>query len=212
MTVTHGETGKPFSTKYAASVFGSDRDTIDEAYAGDVIGLVNASDLRVGDTLYQDDPVTFPTIPTFAPELFAWARVPDTGRYKQFRRGLEQLEQEGVVQVLRDPAGDPTPMLAAVGRMQFEVFSHRLEHEYGAVLELSSTAYKVARRTDPETAEQLRRSSGVRIMERADGVLLALFESPYWLDRLVLDHPDWTLDPILTGERSSASTGAPTES
>ncbi|MGZ8734700.1 MAG: peptide chain release factor 3 [Acidimicrobiia bacterium] len=200
MTVIHGGTGRPFSTKYAASVFGSDRDTIDEAYAGDVIGLVNASDLRVGDTLYRGESVTYPTIPTFAPELFSWARVPDTGRYKQFRRGLEQLEQEGVVQVLRDPAGDPTPLLAAVGQMQFEVFAHRLQHEFGATPELSPAPYKIARRTDWATAEQLGRSSGMRVMERRDGTLLALFESPYWLERLVADHPDWCLDEILTGE------------
>jgi peptide chain release factor 3 len=200
MTVVHGATGRPFSTKYAASVFGADRDTIDEAYAGDVVGLVNASDLRVGDTLYEADPVTYPTIPTFAPELFSWARVPDTSRYKQFRRGLEQLEQEGVVQVLRDPGGDPTPLLAAVGRMQFEVFSHRLQHEFDATPELTPTAYKVARSTDRATAEQLGRSSGVRVMERRDGTLLALFESPYWLERVVADHPDWRLDAILTGE------------
>jgi peptide chain release factor 3 len=203
MTVTHSATGKPFSTKYAASVFGSGRDTIDDAYAGDVVGLVNASDLRVGDSLYEAEPVTFPAIPTFAPELFSWARVPDTNRNKQFRRGLEQLEQEGVVQVLRDPEGDPTPLLAAVGRMQFEVFSHRLEHEFGAVAELASAPYKVARSTDPETAEKLGRSSSVRVMERSDGTLLALFESPYWLERLVADHPDWCLDPIVTGERRS---------
>lgn len=204
MTVTHGVTGRPFSTKYAASVFGSDRDTIDEAYAGDVIGLVNASELSVGDTLYASEPVRYPTIPTFAPELFSWVRVPDTNRYKQFRRGLEQLEREGVVQVLRDPAGDPTPLLAAVGRMQFEVFAHRLQHEFDAIPELTAAPYKVARRTDQESAEQFGRSSGIRVMERQDGTLLALFESPYWLERVVADHPDWRLDAILTGEHTQA--------
>ena len=197
MTVTHGPSGKPFATKYAASVFGSERDTIDEAFPGDVIGLVNAGDLRIGDTLYEADPVTYPTIPTFAPELFARARARDTSRFKQFRRGLEQLEREGVVQVLRDPVGDPTPVLAAVGQMQFEVFAHRLEHEFGAVVELSSTPHKVARRTDEATIEHLRRVGGVTILERSDGTPLALFESRYWLQRLESEHPDWCLDAIL---------------
>ena len=198
MNVTHERTGRPFATKYATSVFGSERDTIDEAFPGDVIGLVNASDLRIGDTLYEGEHVVFPTIPTFAPELFARARARDTSRYKQFRRGLEQLEQEGVVQVLRDPDGDPTPLLAAVGQMQFEVFSHRLAREFGADVELSPTPHKIARRTDRATAEKLRATSGVSVLTRSDDTLLALFESPYRLQRLESDHPDWCLDPIVT--------------
>ena len=201
MTVTHAATGRPFSTKYAASVFGSERDTIDEAYPGDVIGLVNASELRIGDTLYDTDDVTYPTIPTLIPELFARARARDTGRYKQFRSGLEQMEQEGVVQVLRDPDGDPTPVLAAVGPMQFEVFAHRLEHEFGAAVEVSPMPFKVARRTDQTTARGLSRKSGVLILVRRDGVPLALFESEYWLQRIEADHPEWCLERILTGPR-----------
>jgi peptide chain release factor 3 len=198
MTLTHGVTGRPFSTKYAASMFGSERDTIDEAYPGDVIGLVNASDLHIGDTLYEREPVTFPSLPTFAPELFARARARDTSRYKQFRRGLAQMEQEGVVQVLRDLDGDPTPVLAAVGPMQFEVFTHRLHHEFATMVELIPTQHKIARRTDPATAEQLRRLTGATVLLRHDGTPLALFESPHWLERVARDHPDWCLDPIIT--------------
>ena len=139
MVVTHGPTGKPFATKYAHSVFGQERETVDEAYPGDVVGLVNATDVRVGDTLWVDEPVTFPTIPSFAPEHFAVARVRDTGRFKQFRKGIAQLDEEGVVQVLRDDAmGDQAPVLAAVGPMQFEVAVHRLENEFGAPVELST--------------------------------------------------------------------------
>ena len=70
MVVTHGRTGKPFATKYAHSVFGQERETIDEAFPGDVVGLVNATDVTVGDTLYLDEPVEFPGIPSFAPEHF----------------------------------------------------------------------------------------------------------------------------------------------
>jgi peptide chain release factor 3 len=198
MTVTHGATGKPFSTKYAASVFGAERDTIDEAYPGDVIGLVNATELRIGDTLHVGEPVAYPTIPTFVPELFMAARALDSGRYKQFGRGLDQLEQEGVVQVLYEPdGGSPTPVLGAVGQMQFEVFTHRLEHEFGAQVQLSATIYRVARRTDQATADQLHRTSGAKVMARRDGTLFALFESPYWLERLESDHPGWVLDRVL---------------
>jgi peptide chain release factor 3 len=198
MTVTHEATGKPFATKYASQVFGSERDTIDDAFPGDVVGLVNATELGIGDTLYAGEPVRFPRIPSFAPELFAVARPRDTGRFKQFRKGLSQLDEEGVVQVLRDEdAGDTAPVLAAVGQMQFEVFAHRLEHEFGAPVELSALAVKVARRTDAESAPALRRTSGVRVLARVDGTLLALFESPGWLARLEHDRPELTLDHII---------------
>ena len=198
MTVTHAPTGRPFATKYATSVFGADRDTIDEAWPGDVIGLVNAGGLEVGDSLHAGDPVAFPPIPTFAPELFVTARPRDVSRHKQFRRGLEQLEREGVIQVLWDPDDDPVPILAAVGQMQFEVFSHRLLHEFGARADLEPTPHKLARRTDAATAAGLRTVRAARVLVRRDGTLLALFESPWWLQRVQNEHPDWTLDAIIT--------------
>ena len=198
MVVTHARTGKPFGTKYAHSVFGQERDTLDEAFPGDVIGLVNATEVRVGDTLYLEPPVEFPGIPAFAPELFAIARPKDVGRFKQFRKGIAQLDEEGVVQVLRDrDLGDQEPMLAAVGQMQFEVASARLADEFGSPAEISMTRYSIARVTDEETMANLRGMSGVRVLERSDGTLLALFESVYWLQRIVSDHPEWTLDPLV---------------
>lgn len=197
MTVIHEPTGRPFATKYASSVFGADRETIDDAFPGDVIGLVNASDLSIGSSLYSSVPVRFPQIPSFAPELFATGRPIDVSRHKQFRRGLEQMEREGVVQVLRDPGGDPTPVLGAVGQMQFEVFSYRLKEEFGAEVSLSPTPHRIARRTDPPTADKLRSMASTRVLLRSDGSLLALFESPHWLQRVESDHPDWTLDRLV---------------
>jgi peptide chain release factor 3 len=201
MVVTHGPTGKPFATKYAHTVNGAERETLDEAYPGDVVGLVNATDVRVGDTLFLDAPVAFPRIPSFAPEHFSVARVRDTGRFKQFRKGIAQLDEEGVVQVLRDPDfGDQAPVLAAVGPMQFEVAVHRLENEFGAPVELSPTAYTVARRTDAASAAALRSMRGVDVLARADGTLLAVFESRYWLDRLAADQPELVLEPLVAGD------------
>ena len=200
MTLVHGPTRKPFATKYAASVFGSERDTIDEAWPGDVIGLVNASGLRVGDSLYETpgDAVEFPPIPSFPPELIATAHPKDLSRSKQFKKGLAQLEQEGVVQLLRRSADDPTPVLAAVGAMQFEVLSHRMANEFGAAIDLSGPYDRTVRRTDATTADQLRALSGVDVLIRGDGALLAVFQSPYWLARVQADHPDWVLEPIVT--------------
>jgi peptide chain release factor 3 len=198
MVVTHGPTGKPFATKYAHTVFGQDRETVEVAFPGDVVGLVNANDVRVGDTLYAGAPVEFPPIPTFAPEHFRTIRVKDVGRFKQFRRGISQLDEEGVVQVLRDPDyGDAQPMLAAVGPMQFDVVSWRLENEFGAPSVMEPTRFRVARRTDAESAPALKTMQGVAVMERSDGTLLALFESPYWLDRVIGDFPDLCLDKLV---------------
>src|SRR5579875_252186 len=197
MVLTHGPTGKPFATKYAASMFGSERNTVDEAWPGDIIGLVNASGLRIGDSLYEASPVTFPPIPSFAPELTATVQARDLSRFKQFRKGLGQLEQEGVVQVLYRPGGDPNPVLAAVGQMQFEVFAHRMEHEFGAAVDLGVAQDRSMRRTDAATVPLLQDVGGVEILQRGDGTLLASFASPYWLSRLESDHPDWKLEAIV---------------
>ena len=202
MILTHGTTGRPFATKYAASMFGAERETIEEAWPGDVIGLVNATGLHVGDSLYQGPPgggpaVTYPPIPAFPPELIATAHARDLSRSKQFKRGLAQLEQEGVVQILRRPGDDLTPVLAAVGSMQFEVLVHRMANEFGAAVDLSGPHERTVRRTDAATAASLQALGGVEVLRRGDGVLLAAFQSPYWLARVTADHPDWILEQIV---------------
>ena len=200
MTLTRAATGKSFGTKHATSVFGVERGTVDEAFPGDIVGLVNARDLRIGDTLYEGEPVTFPAIPTFDPEVFTTVRPRDTGRFKQFRSGLAQLDDEGVVQVLRDPdIGDQAPILAAVGSLQFDVFSHRLENEFGAAVDMTGSPYVVARRTDKATADALRGMIGARVVNRSDGSLVALFESKYRLERLAADHPEYQLARMVAG-------------
>ena len=200
MTMTVSRTGKPFATKYASTVFGAERSTVEEAYPGDVVGLVNANGLQLGDTLYEDVPVTFPGIPRFAPELFTNARPKDTSRVKQFRRGIEVLEEEGVVQVLRDPdMGDAALVLAAVGQLQFEVFAHRLESEFNAPVELTGSPYQAIRGTDEVSADRLRQIGGIRILQRADGTMVALFENIYRLQRLLNDEPKLTLTSLAVG-------------
>jgi peptide chain release factor 3 len=133
MTLINHRTGQGFSTKHAHQVFGRDRETVDVAYPGDVVGLVNANDLRIGDSLSVDGRAQFPPIPTFAPEHFRIARNLDTARYKQFRKGISQLDEEGVIQALNTfDGGEREPILAAVGELQFEVALHRLRNEFGA--------------------------------------------------------------------------------
>ncbi len=198
MQVTHHRLNKPFSTKFATSMFGSERDTVDEGYPGDVLGLVNANDLRIGDTLYAGEVIAFPPIPRFEPELFWSARPTDVSKTKQFRKGLNQLDEEGVVQVLRD-LDTPTasPVLGAVGQMQFEVFSHRLEYEFGAKVEMNPTSWVVARRTNEDTAQKVRDLRGTRVLGSLDGTLFALFDSTGRLMRTINDNPEWVLERVV---------------
>jgi peptide chain release factor 3 len=198
MVVTHGPSGRPIPTKYAQQLFGQERETVEEAYPGDIVGLVNANEVRVGDALFVDEPVTWPAVPSFAPEHFQVARARNVSRFKQFRKGIAQLDEEGVVQVLRDrDLGDQAPVLAAVGPMQFEVALFRLENEFGAPTELSATKYHVARRTDEASAPALRAMAGVDVLIRSDGSLLALFESRYWVERLEREQPELTLERLV---------------
>ncbi|MCV7281713.1 peptide chain release factor 3 [Mycolicibacterium flavescens] len=196
--LTHAATGKPFVTKYAQSVFGQQRSTLDDAWPGDVIGLANAQALRPGDTLYRDVPVKFPPIPSFSPEHFAVARGTDPSKHKQFRRGIEQLEQEGVVQVLRsDKRGEQAPVFAAVGPMQFEVAVHRMAAEFGTPIALESLPYQVARVVDPADAEFMDRQVSAEVLTRSDGVMLVLFSTPWRLEGFQRDNPDIKLGSLV---------------
>ena len=199
-------TGRTFAMNYAHELFGQDRRTLDEGYPGDVVGLVNATELRVGDTLYVDEPVRFPPIVTLTPECFVTARNRDASRYKQFRRGLAQLEEEGVVQVLRHrDHGDQAPVLAAIGPMQFEVATHRLEREFGAGASLSPSPYNVARVTDQVGEEALRRWHHGEVLHRSDGERLAVFTSEFHLDRFRREHPDVMLEHFMAGGAGTAA-------
>jgi peptide chain release factor 3 len=196
--LTHAATGKPFVTKYAQSVFGQQRSTLDAAWPGDVIGLANAAALRPGDTLYRDVPVQYPPIPSFSPEYFAVARGTDPSKHKQFRKGIEQLEQEGVVQVLRsDKRGDQAPVFAAVGPMQFEVATHRMAAELSAPISLESLPYTVARIVDPEDADFLNRQPSAEVLTRTDGVMLALFSTSWRLEGFQRDNPNVHLHSLV---------------
>ena len=201
MVLTHAATGRPFATKYAQSMFGQERETVETAFPGDVIGLVNAGALRPGDTLYESQEVVFPPIPSFAPEHFGVVRCKDAGKHKQFRRGIEQLDTEGVVQVLSsDLRGDQAPVLAAVGPLQFDVVLHRLEHEFGARSDLDRLDYELARVTDEPGEESLKGQRGVEVLRRRlDGALLALFTDKWRLAAIQRDNPSIRLDPMLAG-------------
>lgn len=198
MQVTHAQSGRSFSTKYALTVFGRTRSTVETAFPGDIVGLVNAGSLAPGDTIYAGRKVQYPPMPQFAPEHFRTLRAKSLGKYKQFRKALDQLAAEGVVQILRNDArGDAAPVMAAVGPMQFEVMMARMENEYNVETTADPIPYSVARRTTPDTAPELAKQRGVEIFTRTDGELVALFGDKWKLAFIEKEHPEFELFPMV---------------
>ena len=146
MSVFHAQSGKKIRLSNAQKLFGQERETVDEGRAGDVVGILGHDILRIGDTLTEDRSIVFSEIPRFTPETFAYLHNPQPGNAKKFRLGFDQLLQEGVVQVLDVGTGQvKTPMLAAVGPLQFEVVQYRLKAEYGAESRLEMTRWTIMR-------------------------------------------------------------------
>ncbi len=146
MTVHHSRSEKKVRLSSSHKLFGNERETVDEAYPGDVIGLVGHNSFGIGDTLTTDPKIVYKEIPRFTPEAFSYLHNPNTAKFKQFRQGLEQLMQEGVIQALYlRNSSVKTPLLAAVGPLQFEVVQFRLENEYGAASRLEAAPWTVVR-------------------------------------------------------------------
>lgn len=195
MKVTNSRTGKPLTMNYASGTFGQQRETLEKAYPGDIVGVVNAADLQVGDTIYQGEDVRFPPLPTLAPEHFIRVRNADAQRHKQFNKALDHLAEEGVIHVLKQDGGrDPMPILGGVGRLQFDVAIERMETEFGVKVKFDETNWNLARRTDEAGAEKITSGNLAEVRTRSDGMLFALFESKFQLGRLEANHPDLVLD------------------
>jgi peptide chain release factor 3 len=146
MVVTHQRTGKQVRLSSSHKLFGQERETVDEAWPGDVIGLVGHDSFGIGDTLTEDRSIAFDEIPRFPPEVFTYIANPNPSDSKKFRAGLEQLLQEGVVQSFaakNAPSG--ATLLAAVGPLQFEVVEYRLKAEYNAESRLTPTPWTLLR-------------------------------------------------------------------
>jgi peptide chain release factor 3 len=150
MTVTHQRSGKTIRLSSSQKLFGQERETVNEAWPGDVIGLVGHDALGIGDTLSEDKAIVFDEIPRFPPEVFTYISNPNAGDAKRYRAGLEQLLQEGVVQAFTARNAPPgATLLAAVGPLQFEVVQWRLQAEYNAESRLSPTPWTLLKWLEP---------------------------------------------------------------
>ncbi|HXC01973.1 MAG TPA: GTP-binding protein [Opitutaceae bacterium] len=185
MTVLHPRTGRNVRLSSSHKLFGQERSTVDEAWPGDVIGLVGHDSFGIGDTLTEDPGIVFDEIPRFPPEVFAFLFNPTSADAKKYRAGLEQLLQEGVVQSFAPRHAPPgSTLLAAVGPLQFEVVQYRLKSEYGADSKLEAAPWQILKWLSPHPS--LKNPSSLIL---ASGVSLGLdtHERP-----IVFFPNDWT--------------------
>jgi peptide chain release factor 3 len=193
MLVTHSGTEKKVKLTNSHQLFGQERHIVEEAYPGDVVGLVGHSAFKIGDTLTQDPAVIYHEIPKFPPECFAFLTNPNPGKYKQFRKGIEQLLNEGVVRSLTLKNSLKGPLLTAVGPLQFEVLQYRLQSEYGAESQLENGPWQTAKWVEGEVdlsklSEML--PYGAQLAEDDNERLLILFPTEWALRSFKEFHPE----------------------
>ena len=192
MVLTNSRLGGSLRASRAYRFFGRDRETVNAAYAGDILGLVNPGQFAIGDTLYSGAAVRFLEVPRFPAEHFGRVRLQDV-RYKQFDEGIRQLEEEGLMQVFYTPSGQRQPIVGVVGALQFDVIVSRLQTEYGVSVEIEPAPYTAARwLADPEAQVPAVGSAVAVVSDRRDRPVL-LFGSDWELKYFERHYPDIAL-------------------
>ena len=206
MTVNHARTGKTVRLSRPQKLFAQERESIDSAYPGDVIGLNNPGVFAIGDTIYTGQKLEYEGIPYFSPELFATLRNPNPSKFKQFQKGISELREEGAVQIMHSvDEAKRDPILAAVGQLQFEVVQFRLQNEYGVETILELLPYNVARWVDGgwEVLDKVGRLFNSTTVKDNMGRPVLLFRNEWNCQQLEGDHPELKLSaiaPVLSGQ------------
>jgi peptide chain release factor 3 len=194
MQVKHVRSGKNVRLSHSHRLFGQNRATVDEAYAGDIVGLSSNDQFFIGDTLCEGPTVELEPVPTFAPECFALFQNPNPSKYKQFQKGIEQLRKEGAIQVMYfQDTSQRNPVMAAIGHLQFEVAQYRLKSEYGVEVTVEPLGeYTHARWVTGSPAEISRMEwiVNARKAEDADGRVVALVKGEWALNYLLERNPE----------------------
>ncbi len=190
ITVNHDRLEKPIKLSSSFAFFGQDRNTIDEAYPGDIIGLVNPGTYRIGDILYSSPiPPKLKPLPVFPPELFATISCPDSLHLKSFKKGIEQLAEEGILRLYTSKViGGGNPIIGAMGSLQFEVFQRRLKDEYNVLTNLHTLPYSVCRWVKNSSVSQLP-SSANQISDK-DRRVAVLFEGDWEFNYFKKNFPE----------------------
>jgi peptide chain release factor 3 len=176
MRLVNCRTGRDIRTSNAMSFLSQRRETLDEAFAGDIVGIPNHGTIALGDTLSEGETLRYSGLPFFAPEIFRRAELATPLKAKQLRTGLRQLGEEGAIQVYQPEAGG-APILGAVGALQFDVVAHRLKHEYGVDVKLAPEGLALARWLDADDESEMKRfiaAYPMRIARDASGALAYL--------------------------------------
>jgi len=205
MKVGHSRSkaSKRYNLAQAQALFGNDRTSVEIAYPGDVIGINNPGNFAIGDTLYEGGrKVAFPGIPSFSPEKFAYIRNPNPSTYKAFKKGIDQLLDEGAIQALRqrnDDGGGPL-ILAAVGQLQFEVVQARLTGEYGVESAMEPIGFTLARWADAgwdavDKADKDGKLFGTMIVQDRWKRPVLLFRNDWKAAAVAVDEPYLELAP-----------------
>jgi len=210
MTVTHARTGKILRLSRPQKLFAQDRDSIEEAFAGDVIGLNNPGAFTIGDTIFTGKRLEYEGIPCFSPEIFALLRNPNPSKFKQFNKGVSELREEGAVQIMYSvDEAKRDPILAAVGQLQLEVVKFRLENEYGVETLIEPLPYTVARWVEDgwEKLDSLGRLFNTLVVKDNWGRPVLLFRNEWNVNQLLQDHPSLslkTIAPVVAGQEPIA--------
>ena len=192
MPVTNRRSEKAMRATRAYRFFWRERETITEAYAGDIIGLANPGQFAIGDTLYTGTPVRFPDVPRFAAEHFGRVRLQDQ-RYKQFDEGLKQLEEEGLMQIFFMATARREPIVGVVGALQFDVIVSRLQSEYNVTAKVEPSGYAAARWvSDPSQSLPSLMGANALAMDR-QGRRVVLFTSDWEVQYFERQHPNVAL-------------------
>lgn len=193
MTAYHPRLGKPVRLAKPSQFMAAERTAIEDAWPGDVIGLFDPGIYRIGDTLAEDTALRFESVPRFSPEHFAMVRARDPLRRKQMQKGLEQLSEEGTIQIFQQlQMGMKDPIVGVVGALQFEVLQYRIEHEYGANIILDRLPFSHARWVVGETfsPQSFDWEGNRRTVEDRDGQPLVLFRDDWALQHAEEKHPE----------------------
>lgn len=193
MTVIQARTGKKIKLPQPQQFLAQDRDILEEAYPGDVVGLFDPGIFRIGDTLCEEGCFEYEKLPQFPAEHFARITNIDFSKYKQFQKGIDQLTQEGTVQVFKTLAnGLEENIVGVVGQLQFEVLEYRMENEYGTKVRLDHLPFHLARWVEsskPVDPSNLRALKNLCVKDQ-DENLVVLFEDSYYLERLQDRYPE----------------------
>jgi len=202
MDVFNTRTGEKVRLANSQRLFARERETVDDAFAGDVVGLVGNYDLLIGDTLASSPEVKFDEIPRFPPECFSYLTNKSTAKYKRFQSGLEQLLKEGVASEFTplDSVGvSSRVLLGAVGPLQFEVLQHRLQGEYAAETRIESADWTIARWLKPKEGDPLAPearpalSLGTILSRDSNGWLVALFPHDWAMKTFIEKNEEWEI-------------------